>query len=136
VRHLRQGVDKKYQTWGQLTQPLGAWRLKSTPQIVIIVEGMFDMLMFAQAIQDRRIENTTPVFTGGASVSWAMQQWFYEHNQYGYILVPDPDEAGQKWAESLCASIHKSKGMTHVAHTPDGLDPDQALLQGWWPSGI
>ena len=27
VRHLRQEANKKYQTWGRLIQPLGAWRL-------------------------------------------------------------------------------------------------------------
>ena len=40
VRHLRKRTDKKYQTWGRLTQPLGAWRMKASTQIVIVVEGM------------------------------------------------------------------------------------------------
>ncbi|MGD9091371.1 MAG: toprim domain-containing protein [Anaerolineales bacterium] len=136
VRHLQKEAGKKYQTWGHLRQPLGAWRLKASSQIAIVVEGMFDMLMFAQAIHDRHIENILPVFTGGASVSWSMQQWFLEHNQYGYILVPDADEAGEEWTTTIQAAIHKGKGICHVTHPPDGLDPDEALLQGWWPSGI
>ena len=68
VRHLSKRMDKKYQTWGRLTQPLGAWRLKASTQIVVVVEGMFDMLAFAQALHDRQTETVVPVFTGGASV--------------------------------------------------------------------
>lgn len=136
VRHLRQDQDKKYQTWGRLTRPLGAWRLKASPQIVVVVEGLFDMLVFAQAIHDRRSEHTCPVFTGGASVSWAMRQWFAEHNQYGYLLIPDPDEAGVAWTKALHTAIRKGKGVCRVVQPPDGLDPDQALLQGWWPDGL
>ena len=136
VRHLRKRTDKKYQTWGRLTQPLGAWRMKASTQIVIVVEGMFDMLAFAQAIHDRQLESVVPVFTGGASVSWAIRSWFQEHNQVGYLLVPDPDEAGKEWGKAIRAAIRKGKGVSHTVHTPKGLDPDEAILQGWWPEGI
>lgn len=136
VRHLRRDQVKKYQTWGRLTRPLGAWRLKDAPQIVVVVEGLFDMLVFAQAIHDRRIEHTCPVFTGGASVSWAMRQWFAEHNQYGYLLIPDSDHAGEEWVKTLRSTIGKGKGVCRVVYPPNGLDPDQALLQGWWPDGL
>ena len=136
VRHLRQEANKKYQTWGRLTQPLGAWRLKASTQIVVVVEGLFDMLAFAQALRDRQMETVVSVFTGGASVSWAMRSWFQEHNQVGYLLVPDPDEAGKEWTKTLRAAIRKGKGVSHTAHPPKGLDPDEAILRGWWPEGI
>ena len=136
VRHLRQGADKKYQTWGRLTQPLGAWRLKASTEIVIVVEGLFDMLAFAQSLHDRRLEAVVPVFTGGAAVSWSMRNWFEEHNLVGYLLVPDPDDAGKEWTKSIRAAIRKGQGVSHTAHPPKGLDPDEAILQGWWPEGI
>ena len=40
VRHLRKRTNKKYQTWGRLTQPLGAWRMKASTQIVVVLEGL------------------------------------------------------------------------------------------------
>jgi DNA primase len=136
VRHLRQKTDKKYQTWGRLTQPLGAWCLKVSTQIVIVVEGMFDMLTFAQALHDRHLDAVVPVYTGGASVSWAMRNWFQGHNQVGYLLVPDPDQAGKEWTKTIRAAIRKGKGVSHTVRPPKGLDPDEAILQGWWPEGI
>jgi DNA primase len=136
VRHLRQGADKKYQTWGRLSQPLGAWRLKTSTQIVIVLEGVFDMLTFAQALHDRQLDAIIPVFTGGAAVSWSMRSWFQEHNQVGYLLVPDPDEAGKEWCKAIRAAIRKGKGVSHTVHPPKGLDPDEAIQEGWWPEGI
>lgn len=133
VRHLRKEAHKKYQTWGRLAQPLGAWRLKPSTQIVIAVEGLFDLLAFAQAIHNRQMEAVIPVFTGGAAVSWAMRSWFEEHSQVGYLLVPDPDEAGKEWTKNIRAAIRKGKGVSHTVHPPKGLDPDEAIIQGWWP---
>lgn len=136
VRHLRPGTDKKYQTWGRLARPLGAWRMKASTQIVIVVEGLFDMLIFSQALHDRQMETVIPVFTGGASVSWSMRNWFQEHRHVGYLLVPDPDEAGKEWTKTIRTTIRKGKGVSHTAHPPKGLDPDEAILQGWWPEGL
>lgn len=142
VRHLRRRTDnvrlrvKKYQTWGRLRQPLGAWRIKASTQIIVCVEGLFDMLTFAQALHDRQMEDVVPVFTGGASVSWAMRSWFQQNHKVGYLLVPDPDEAGREWEKTIRASIRKGKGVSFTMHPPDGLDPDEAILQGWWPEGI
>jgi hypothetical protein len=65
-----------------------------------------------------------------------MRQWFAEHNQYGYLLVPDSDEAGKEWVKTLRSAIRRGKGVSRVVHPPDDLDPDQALLQGWWPEGV
>jgi DNA primase len=103
---------------------------------VVVVEGLFDMLTFAQALHDRQIEAVFPVYTGGASVSWAMRNWFQEHNQVGYLLVPDPDQAGKEWTKTIRAAIRKGKGVSHTVRPPKGLDPDEAILQGWWPEGI
>jgi hypothetical protein len=136
VRHLRQDANKKYQTWGRLHRPLGAWRVKADTQIIVVLEGLFDMLAFAQAFHDRQLVGIVPVYTGGASVSWAMRSWFQEHNQNGYLLVPDPDEAGKEWAKTIQAAVRKGKGVSHTVHPPKGLDPDEALLQGWWPEGL
>ena len=137
VRHLRPGAGKKYQTWGKLAVPLGAWRLKpSRHQILIVVEGMFDMLSMAQALQDRRLENVLPVYTGGAAVSRAILNWFEAHPEYAYVLVPDHDQAGDDWAAALQGTIKKGGGLSLVAHTPDKLDPDEALMDGWWPEGL
>jgi hypothetical protein len=137
VRHLRPGAGKKYQTWGKLAVPLGAWRLKpGRHQILIVVEGMFDMLSMAQALQDRRLENVLPVYTGGAAVSRAMLDWFKDRPQYGYVLIPDDDDAGRNWTRALAGAIKAGGGVSFVSSTPAGLDPDEALMQGWWPDGL
>jgi hypothetical protein len=94
------------------------------------------MLTFAQALQARQFNQVIPVFTGGASISWAMRGWFQTHNRYGYVLVPDPDEAGREWAVTLRAAIRKGKGVCHTAQPPPGLDPDEAVQRGWWPTGL
>lgn len=137
VRHRRANENRKYQTWGKLQVPLGAWRLKPREhQILIVVEGMFDMLALAQVIHDRDLPNMLPLYTGGASTSSAMLNWFEAHPEYAYVLIPDNDGAGEDWSAALLAAIQKSGGLVHVARTPDGLDPDEALMQGWWPEGL
>jgi len=136
VRHLRRDGDKKYQTWGRLSQPLGSWRLNEMIRTVIVVEGLVDMLVLAQALHDRREDGTTRVvYTGGASPSRPMLEWFAAH-PYGYLLIPDPDEAGRGWTKALKAAIRRGAGQARLARTPDGLDPDQAVLAGWWPEGL
>jgi hypothetical protein len=136
VRHLRQNGDKKYQTWGRLTRPLGSWRLTSTTRTVIVLEGLLDMLVIAQALRDRRDDRATgAVYTGGASSSRPMLEWFSAH-PYDYLLIPDSDEAGRGWGKILRAAIRRGKGQVHLIRTPDGMDPDQAVLGGWWPEGV
>jgi len=137
VRHLRPGEKRKYQTWGRLAVPLGAWRLSpGRHQILVVVEGMFDMLAMAQALADRRLDNALAIYTGGAAVSRAMLDWFKGHPEYAYVLVPDGDDAGQDWAAALQKTIKTSGGLLHIARTPQNLDPDEALLAGWWPEGL
>jgi len=137
VRHLRQGVEKKYQTWGRLDHPLGAWRIGPATRAIVVVEGMFDMLAFAQALHERGGQNeVVAVYTAGAATSAATLDWFTRHGQYEYLLAPDADKAGGDWTVHLAAAIRKGGGALHVAETPGGLDPDQAILQGWWPAGL
>jgi len=136
VRHLRSDVDKKYQTWGRLTRPLGSWRFTPATRTVIVSEGLLDMLVIAQALRDRREDKTTSViYTGGASPSRPMLEWFAAC-AYEFLLIPDPDEAGRGWAKVLKAAIRRGEGQAQVVRTPDGLDPDQAVLSGWWPIGL
>jgi hypothetical protein len=136
VRHLRPEGGKKYQTWGRLTRPLGSWRFTTATRTVIVSEGLLDMLVIAQALRDRREDGSTgAIYTGGASPSRPMLEWFAACT-YEFLLVPDPDEAGQGWARALKAAIRRGEGQVQLAHTPDGLDPDQAVLSGWWPEGV
>ena len=132
VRHLRQGADKKYQTWGRLLQPLGSWRLAFTTRTLVVVEGMMDMLVTSQYIQEQKAQDTVVVYTGGSSVSRAMLEWFAS-SPYNYVLIPDPDEAGVDWVDALVPAIQHSGGKFIVSETPEGLDPDEAILKGWQP---
>lgn len=132
VRHLREGAPK-YQSWGRLGEPLGAWRITPKTRMVVVVEGMFDMLVVAQALYDRRLDGeVTPVYTSSASVSHTMREWFEKKRAEEYLLIPDPDEAGRDWEKTLKVAIRKSGASCRVARPPDGLDPDEAILQGWW----
>jgi hypothetical protein len=65
-----------------------------------------------------------------------MHRWFSEHNQYEYVLLRDPDQAGVEWAQSVSASIRGAGGKVRSLKPPDKLDPDEAILNGWWPSAI
>ncbi len=137
VRHRREGVSDHYQTWGAYGHPLGAWRVGAQTQIIVAVEGMFDMLMFAQALHDRNLVEVIPVYTANANVPWTMLDWVTQHcDRFGYVLVPDPDKGGEAWLKRMTQAIKKGKGVSLVANPPNGLDPDEALLAGWWPEGL
>jgi len=143
VRHLRADGDvvglrptSKYQTWGRLARPLGSWRLNIKTRTVIVVEGLLDMLVIAQSLRDRREDDGIGViYTGGASPSRPMLEWFAAC-AFDFLLIPDPDEAGRGWAKALQAAIRRGGGQVRLARTPNGLDPDQAVLSGWWPQGV
>lgn len=137
VRHLPTKPKKKYQTWGRLTIPFGAWRITPTTQVLVVAEGMFDALMMAQALHDRQHTHVTALFTGGATPSHAMLAWFAtQAKTYGFVLIPDPDEAGHQWAQTLQGVVQGAGGIALIQATPGTLDPDEALLQGWWPAGL
>ena len=46
------------------------------------------------------------------------------------VVVPDPDESGIEAAERIREA---RPGDNLVAVPPDGMDPDEAVLSGWWP---
>jgi len=130
VRHLRKKAYSKYQTWGRLNRPAGAWRVSHTTQVLVVVEGMIDMLALAQAFQDHGLGNTViPLYLAGSGSAKAYE-WLREKGKKREIfLVPDDDAGGRDWLTNL--RKHKVKGK--VFTPPNGLDPDEAVLAGWWP---
>lgn len=128
---------KNHKTWGSRIRPLGSWRITASTRTVIVLEGLFDMLIAAQKIHDlNRDADTVAVYTNGASPSAKMHSWFNRHGQYEYVLLRDPDKAGQEWAKTVSESIRGGGGKVRVLRPPDLLDPDEAILSGWWPPGI
>jgi len=130
VRHLREKAYSKYQTWGRLNRPAGAWRVGATTEALVVVEGMVDMLALAQAFQDHGLGNAViPLYLAGSG-SARSYEWLREKaGKRELILVPDPDDGGKDWIANL--RRHGVKGQ--VFWPPDGLDPDEAVLAGWWP---
>jgi DNA primase len=127
---------ENHHTWGKRTAPLGAWRINSTTRLLVVVEGLFDFLVFAQAINDRQRADAVAVYTNGAAPSKAMQAWFAERPQYDYLLVRDPDAAGASWAETLKIAVTSGGGKGRLVTPPDKMDPDEAIRAGWWPAGL
>ena len=128
---------KNHKTWGRRVQPLGAWRITGRTRTLVVLEGLFDMLVTAQKLHELgRETDTVAIYTNGASPSAKMLDWFSRHNRYEYILIRDPDKAGQEWEESVSAAIRHGGAPIHCLCPPDTLDPDEAILSGWWPSAI
>ena len=126
---------KNHKSWGNRLQPLGSWRITPSTRTIIVLEGLFDMLITAQKIhQLGRDGEAVAVYTNGASPSAKMLAWFREHNQYEYVLLSDPDKAGDEWAGHLTAAIQKGGAGVQSLRPPAPLDPDEAILRGWWPS--
>ncbi len=65
-----------------------------------------------------------------------MLDWFSLHNQYDYLLIRDPDEAGIQWTVAVAKAIQRGNGNARIATPPDSFDPDEAILRGWWPSNL
>jgi hypothetical protein len=123
-----------HHTWGDRLRPLGSWRLRPSTQVVIVLEGLFDMLIAAQEIERRKLyPEVVPVYTNGAKPSYHLLEWF-STSPYEYILVQDPDEAGDNWQEMVTGAICRGEGRYHACRPPDDLDPDEAFLDGWWPA--
>ena len=122
VRHRREGARNKYQIWGRQLVPYDSWRIDAQTDTLMSVEGMLDMLILPQALEEwARSPATLPLYTGGSSPS---------HQ----ILVPNPDEAGWSWMESISAALTQVGSQDFEIHfPPDDLDPDEAILGGWWP---
>lgn len=125
----------KYQTWGRLAAqgatPGGAWRITASTQALVVVEGLVDMLALAQVFHDRGLGNrVVPVYLAGGG-SAAMYAWLREKAaRYQVFLVPDPDEGGKDWVANL--KRHRVQA-ARVLWPPEGRDPDEAVLAGWWP---
>lgn len=129
--------DKNHKTWGNRIQPLGSWRITPATRTLLVLEGLFDMLITAQKIhQIGRDADTVAVYTNGSSPSAKVLRWFTEHNQYEYILLRDPDEAGREWAKTVSAAIRHGGAKVKMLRLPPNLDPDEAILQGWWNPAI
>jgi DNA primase len=129
--------SENHKTWGNRLEPLGAWRIKPTTRLLVVVEGLFDMLVMAQAIKERGLDSeVTAVYTNGASPSARMLYWFSQNSQYEYLLVRDPDEAGVQWTAQVGKAINDGGGRLRMATPPGELDPDEAILKGWWPDGL
>ncbi len=125
---------ENHKTWGNRIQPLGAWRIRSTTKKIIVLEGLFDLLVTAQKIHELGLdENVSAVYTNGASPAHRMLAWFNQHGEYSYTLIHDPDKAGEQWCESVSGAIRHATPNVHIVSTPGTLDPDEAILSGWWP---
>ena len=95
------------------------------------------MLVTAQKLHVLgREADTVAIYTNGASPSARMLAWFAEHNRYEYILIRDPDKAGEEWEERVSEAIRYGGAQVQPLCPPDTLDPDEAILNGWWPSAI
>jgi Toprim-like len=128
-------VNANHHTWGNRSKPLGAWRIGQTTQMIVVVEGLFDMLLGAQVVQEKNLSpEVCVVYTNGSSIKGSMLKWFRDNSsKYDFLLIRDPDEAGAFWEKSLKEVLGK-KAVSLVP--PDDRDPDEAFLAGWWPSAI
>lgn len=153
--YLREGtrpfpIEENHHTWGVRQAPLGAWRITSETRVLLVVEGLFDMLVGAQAVAERKLHpEVIAVYTNGASPTRRMLDWFGEHaTKYEHVLIPDQDAAGlggwddkkgkfiPGWLQHITKAIESGGGRYTVINTPNKTDPDEAFLSGWWPSVI
>ena len=137
-------IHANHHTWGDRVVPLGSWRITGQTRVVIVVEGMFDMLVGAQTIAERGLDtDVVCVYTNGSMIAGPVLKWFREHKEYEYVLLPDQDPAGlggedangkfiKGWLQHLEEAIEDEKRM-YVVNPPNGKDPDEAFLDGWWP---
>jgi len=139
--YMRQGRGFKlgkhpHRTWGDRLAPLGAWRITERTQAILVVEGLFDMLVGAQFLNQRGLyPEIACVYTNGASPSAEIVEWFGEHD-YDYFLIQDMDKGGDDWTATL-TQVMNDKGFKYtLIYPPAGMDPDQAFLSGWWPPSI
>lgn len=134
-------ITANHHSWGKRIVPLGAWRINGQTKVLVVVEGLFDLLAGAQITDKRGLgQEVVVIATNGSKPSWRMLEWFNGHTQYEYVLVKDNDQAdkhhniaSEKWEEMLKEAIGKPV-VTYLP--PEGKDPDEAFLSGWWPSAI
>jgi hypothetical protein len=127
----------RHRRWGRRVQPLGSWGISPATRTILVVEGLLDMLIAAQKIHQLGHEQeTVAVYTNGASPAAKVLAWFTQHSRYGYLLLRDTDEAGREWAIKILAAIRQGGAEVRVMKPPGDLDPDEAILKGWWNVGI
>jgi DNA primase len=125
-----------HRTWGDRLAPLGAWRITECTKAIIVVEGLFDMLVGAQFLDQQGLfPDIACVYTNGASPSAEIVEWFGEHD-YDYFLIQDMDKGGDDWAATLTRVMNEKGFKYTLIYPPDNKDPDEAFLSGWWPPCI
>jgi DNA primase len=125
-----------HRTWGERLAPLGAWRMTERTRAVLIVEGLFDMLIGAQFLEQHRLyPEVVCVYTNGASPSSEIIDWFGDHD-LEYFLVRDMDKAGADWTSMITKVLKENNRTYTLLFPPDDMDPDEAFLSGWWPPCI
>jgi hypothetical protein len=103
---------------------------------VLIVEGLFDMLIGAQFLEQHRLyPEVVCVYTNGASPSSEIIDWFGDHD-LEYFLVRDMDKAGADWTTMITKVLKENNRTYTLLFPPDDMDPDEAFLSGWWPPCI
>ena len=148
-------INDRHHTWGNRVVPLGSWRITAQTEVVMVVEGMFDMLVGAQTIASRGLHpEVVCVYTNGAKPASQIIEWFTQHaKQYYFVFVPDQDGAGlgehrdidlagggkehrwiPGWKQALENAVKEGDGKYCFINTPDKMDPDEAFLGGWWPT--
>ncbi|WP_322508045.1 toprim domain-containing protein [Anaerolinea sp.] len=126
ARFLSDNKKFRFLSWGEKIHPLGWWMIENfNPSLVYIVEGMFDMLALNQVFW-RIGFKAVCLATGGASPSAQI----LEHigilaKNRQIVLVPDQDEAGDKWTQFILLEAPKAR----VIAPPEGLDPDEAIAK-------
>ncbi len=125
-----------HRTWGDRLVPLGAWRITERTRAVMVVEGLFDMLIGAQFLEQRRLyPEVVCVYTNGASPSSEIIDWFGDHD-FEYFLIRDMDKAGADWSEMITTALKEKDQRFTLLFPPNNKDPDEAFLDGWWPPCI
>ena len=49
------------------------------------------------------------------------------------LNLRDMDNAGADWVEMIATALRGKERRYTVLFPPNGLDPDEAFLSGWWP---
>lgn len=118
IRRLHPNGSPKYQTWGRLERPYGAWRVRQETRLLVVVEGVFDALAMAMALEAEGLfPEAVPVATWGASPSRAVLEWLRAWPREVWA-IPDPDEAGDAWARRIREMCGRR---ARVIRPPEGL---------------
>ena len=90
-----------HRTWGDRLAPLGAWRITERTQAVMVVEGLFDMLVGAQFLDQRRavlrerIQQPLPLFDHAAEPGKFGSLVLLFRVQPAHLLIGGRNEGGR-----------------------------------------